>query len=137
MFWGLQSSQSDFSTLYRVENIYLPRMYIFMIGGENMCRAGEEITLAEGTLPPSSSGRVTPESHRLRNASPQEPGETGTSGTPTEQRATSKRRLPSFPYILVFLEKDQVLREVLFNKFLDDFLFDSGIQDVGDQTRIT
>lgn len=42
-----------------------------------------------------------------------------------------------FPYILIFLEKDQILWEVLFNKFLDDFLLDSGIQDIGDETRIT
>lgn len=57
--------------------------------------------------------------------------------TPAEQNPNPERSLLSFPYILVFLEKDQILWEVLFNKFLDDILLDSGIQDIGDQTGIT
>lgn len=56
---------------------------------------------------------------------------------PAEQNVKSKWSLQSFPYILIFLEKDQILREVLFNEFLDDFLFDPGIQDVGYQAGIT
>lgn len=125
-------------------------LFLFYRRGENISSDDvrnwglrwEEAILAEKTPTPSPS--ATPDhTHNQfpspwdKNFSPQEPVEAWILGTPAEQNVKSKCSLLSFPYILIFLEKDQILREVLFNKFLDDFLFDPGIQDVGYQAGIT